>query len=138
MRERLVIVFIAVAVGLLVTTLIFFLYQQTKTIPQKTITSLVTPTETPKEKAYLALESPGDEEISDRRSIQVKGKTSPENIVIVSTNVEDKIVKPTSDGRFAATITIDSNANVVVVRAIEKSGEEAVEKRIITYSTEDF
>ena len=138
MRERIVIVFIAIAIGLLVTTLIFFLYQQTKTIPQKTINTLSSPTKAPSAKVYLAIEAPGDEQISDRRSIQVKGKTDPENVVIVSTNIEDEVVKPTSDGRFSVTITIDAGANVIVTRAINPAGEETVDRRVITFSTEEF
>lgn len=138
MRERIVIVFIAIAIGLLVTTLIFFLYQQTKTIPQKTINTLRSPTKSPSANVYLAVETPGDEQISDRRSIQVKGKTDPENVVIVSTNIEDEVVKPTSDGRFSVTITIDAGANVIVTRAINPAGEETVDRRVITFSTEEF
>ena len=137
MRERIVIVFIAIAIGLLVTTLIFFLYQQTKTIPQKVINTVSKPTPV-SSKVYLAIDSPSDEQISDRRSIQVKGKTDPENIIIVSTNIEDEVVKPTSDGRFSVTITIDAGANVLVTRAISPSGEETVDKRVITFTTEEF
>lgn len=138
MRERIVIVFIAIAIGLLVTTLIFFLYQQTKTIPQKTINTLRGPTTTPPAKVYLAVETPVDEQISDRRSIQVKGKTDPDNTIIVSSNIEDEVVKPTSDGRFSVTITIDAGANVLVTRAIAPTGEETEDKRVITFSTEEF
>lgn len=138
MRERIVIVFIAIAIGLLVTTLIFFLYQQTKTIPQKTINTLGSPTKAPSQDVYLAVETPGDEQISDRRSIQVKGKTDADNIIIVSTNIEDEVVKPTSDGRFSVTITIDAGANILVTRAIAPSGEETIDRRVITFSTEEF
>ena len=138
MRERIVIVFIAIAIGLLVTTLIFFLYQQTKTIPQKTINTLGSPTKTPSQDVYLAVEAPQDEQISDRRSIQVKGKTDSDNTIIVSTNIEDEVVKPTSDGRFSVTITIDAGANVIVTRAINPAGEEMVDRRVVTFSTEEF
>lgn len=138
MRERIVIVFIAIAIGLLVTTLIFFLYQQTKTIPQGTINTLGSPTKAPSQDVYLVVEAPVDEQISDRRSIQVKGKTDPDNTIIVSTNIEDEVVKPTSDGRFSVTITIDAGANVLVTRAIAPSGEETVDRRVITFSAEEF
>ena|SRR3989304_717937 len=138
MRERIVIVFIAIAIGLLVTTLIFFLYQQTKTIPQKTINTLTGPTKAPSQDVYLVIDVPQDEQISDRRSIQVKGRTDPSNIIIVSTNIEDEVVNPTSDGRFSVTITIDAGANILITRAIAPSGEETVDRRVITFSTEKF
>ncbi|OGH16999.1 MAG: hypothetical protein A3C30_01975 [Candidatus Levybacteria bacterium RIFCSPHIGHO2_02_FULL_40_18] len=138
MRERIVIVFIAIAIGLLVTTLIFFLYQQTKTIPQRAINTVAGPTKAPAANVYLSIDAPSDEQISDRRSIQMKGKTDPDNIIIVSTNIEDEVVKPTSDGRFSVTITIDAGANVIVIRAIAPNGEEAFDRRVVTFSTEEF
>ena len=138
MRERIVIVFLAITIGLLVTTLIFFLYQQSKTIPQKTINTVAGPIKALSQDVYLAIETPLDEQISDRRSIQVKGKTDPGNIIIVSTNIEDEVIKPTSDGRFSVTITIDAGANIIITRAIDPSGEETVDRRVITFSTEEF
>ncbi len=140
MRERLVIVFIAIAIGLIVTTLLFFLYQQTKTIPQKVSNTLSqgNPSPTPQNSTYLVVEQPRDEALSDRRSIQVKGKTNPENTIIVSTNQEDIIATPTRDGRFAVTVAIDSGSNKLITRAISPSGEEKIDIRVITFSTEEF
>ena len=138
MRERVIIVFIAITIGLLVTTLIFFLYQQTKTIPQKVVNSSITPTQAPTDTVYLVIDAPQDEEISDRRSIQVKGKTAPENIISVSTNIEDAVVKPTKEGTFSVTITIEAGANYIITRAIAPTRKEAVDKRVITFSTEEF
>ena len=139
MRERLIIVFVAVAIGLIVTTLIFFLYQQTKTIPNqpKNAGSQIsaTPTRSPN---YLTIDEPQDELLSDRRLLQVKGRTHAEDMVIVSTNQEDKVVRPTSDGKFAVSITIDAGANIIVVRSIAPDGSEEKESRTVTFSTEEF
>lgn len=139
MRERIVIVFIAIAIGLLVTTLIFFLYQQTKAIPQgasNVIEGLPTPT--PQGSVYLVIDEPKDESISDRRLIQIKGRANPDNLVIVSTNQEDAVVATTTDGKFSVSITIDAGTNKIVTRAIAPSGEEAIDTRIVTFSTEEF
>ena len=139
MRERIVIVFIAIAIGLIVTTLVFFLYQQTKTIPLKpAITRDGLPKPTPENSVALSIDEPKDESLSDRRSIQVKGRTSPENTVVVSTNQEDIVAKPTTDGKFSITITIDSGSNKIVTRAIAPNGEEKEDIRIVTFNTEDF
>lgn len=140
MRERLIIVFVAVAIGLIVTTLIFFLYQQTKTIPNQPnknagSQSSTSPTESPK---YLTIDQPQDETLSDRRLLQIKGKTHAEDIVVVSTNQEDKVIRPTSDGKFAVSITIDAGANIIVVRSIAPDGSEKTESRTVTFSTEEF
>ena len=140
MRERLIIVFVAVAIGLIITTLIFFLYQQTKTIPsQSNKTSgsqnSATPTKSP---SYLTIDEPQDEALVDKRLLQVKGRTHAEDIIVVSTNQEDKVVRPTTDGKFAVSITIDAGANVIVVRSIGSSGSEEKDSRTVTFSTEEF
>ncbi len=141
MRERIIIVFIALAIGLLVTTLIFFLYQQTKSIPQtpeKTTQNTKTPAPTTQNRVMLSVDSPADQALVDRRSIQIKGKTDPENTIIVSTNQEDQIAKPTADGAFSVTVTIDAGSNRIVTRAITPEGEKAEDERIVTFSTEEF
>ncbi len=138
MRERVIIVFIAIAIGLIVTTLIYFLYQQTKTIPQKVADNqAATPTPTPTG-AYLVVTTPADQSISDRRSIQIKGKTTPHNIIVISTNQEDNVINPTSDGGFTASITIDAGANKIITRSIAPDGSETTDVRVVTFSTEDF
>ena len=141
MRERIIIVFIAIAIGLLVTTLIFFLYQQTKNIPQKNPTPKTVTNDKPtpsQNRLFVNIEAPLDQSISDRRSIQVKGKTNPEATVVISTNQEDEIVKPTGDGAFTASVTIDAGANKIVTRSIAPNGAEVQDVRVITFSTEDF
>jgi len=140
MRERVIIVFIAVAIGLLITTLVYFLYQQTKTIPQKPSSSFVSlqATPAPKNTEYLVIDTPADESISDRRAIQVKGKTASQNTIVVSTNQEDVVAQPTSDGNFSVTITIDAGANKIVTRSISPTGNKAIDTRVVTFSTEEF
>src|SRR3989344_3858598 len=140
MRERVIIVFIAVAIGLLITTLVYFLYQQTKITPQRTTKSPISlqATPVPASAVYLVVETPSDESISDRRSIQVKGETKSENIIIVSTNQEDVIAEPSADGKFSVTISIDAGSNKIVTRAVAPNGEETSDTRVITYSTEEF
>ena len=140
MRERVIIVFIAVAIGLLITTLVYFLYQQTKITPQRTTTSPISlqATPTPGDAVFLVVETPSDESISDRRSIQIKGEKKSENTIVVSTNQEDVIVRPSADGKFSVTITIDAGSNKIITRAIAPNGAETVDTRIVTFSTEEF
>ena len=141
MRERIIIVFIAIAIGLLVTTLIYFLYQQTKSIPHKTSNLVINnqiPSPTPKSSQYLTINEPTDESISAKRTIQIKGRTNPNSTIIVSTNQEDVVGKSTSDGNFAVSVTIDTGSNKIIVRSISDDGVEAQGTRVITYSTEEF
>jgi hypothetical protein len=140
MRERLIIVFIAIAIGLLVTTLLFFLYQQTKISPQdsKKYGTNTNPTTVPEKKTPLTIDEPSDFAISDRRTVQIKGKTDPANTLVVSTNQEDVVTTPAADGKFSVSITIDSGANKIITRSISPDGNQTTDVRVITYSTEEF
>lgn len=141
MRERILIVFIALALGLIITTLVYFLYQQTKTIPQKAPNASnlsqqkISPTVAP---GYLTISSPPENSITNKRLVQIKGTTHPEDTLIVSTNQEDTVAKPASDGKFSVSATIDAGANIIIVRTIAPSGEEYKATRVITFSTEEF
>lgn len=139
MKERIVIVFIAIALGLFVTTLIFFIYQQTKILPKNTPKSSNTVVkQTPADTILLSIDEPKNESITDRRTIQVKGKTNPENTIIVSTNQEDVVASPTTEGQFSISVTIDTGVNKILTRVITPSGEEKTDSRIISFSTEEF
>jgi len=140
MKERIVIVFIAVALGLLITTIGFFVYQQAKSIPQNLVRTLSkTPTQNnPKDTIYLTVDEPQNESLSSKRSIQVKGSTNPDNVIVVSTNIEDVVATPSSGGNFAVTITIDTGANKLFTRAIAPDGKTKEDLRTITFSTEEF
>lgn len=138
MRERIVIVFIAIAIGLIVTTLVFFLYQQTRSIENRQGTITNPPTPTPDNSFFLTVDEPQDESLSDKRSIIVRGRTNPENTIIVSTNQEDVAAKPATDGKFSITITIDAGANIIITRALLSNGETLSDTRAVTFNTEEF
>jgi len=140
MKERIVIVFIAVALGLFVTTVGYLLYQQTKVIPKNLTgaTTQIIATPTPADKYFLSVEEPTNESISSKRTVVVKGKTDPENTLVVSTNQEDQVATPTRDGSFSITTAIDTGVNKIVTRSIAPDGEEKIDTRILTFSQEDF
>lgn len=142
MKERILIIFIAIAIGLVITTLIYFLYQQTKTIPQKApgktdLASIGTvhPTQSP---GYLVISAPTNDSLTAKRLVTIKGTTHPEDTLIISSNQEDTVAKPTPDGKFTTSITIDAGANIIIVRSIAPDGSEHKDIRIVTYSTDQF
>lgn len=139
MKERIVIVFIAVALGLFVTTIGFLLYQQTKVLPKGTgVNPGVIKQQDDKNKLYLTVEQPANESLTDKRTVIIAGKTNPENTITASTNQEDIVATPSKDGSFSISITIDTGSNKLVTRAISPTGEEKSDVRVITYSQEDF
>lgn len=137
--EKVILSFIAILIGLLVTGIIFFLYQTTKIVPQKDIRGIsFNPSPTPSSSLYLSLDTPQDEEVVDRKVVKVTGKTIPQSTVIVSTNSADEVITPSATGTFATTVTIDDGENEIQVFAISPNGEEAQVTRTVTYSTETF
>ncbi len=140
MKERFVIIIIAIVAGLFITSAGFFIYQATKKPADENISTNInaSPTETPENSLYIKITEPADELITNKRTLQIKGSTNRNNTVIVSTNQEDVTGKPTNDGEFSITIEIDAGANIVTTRAISPSGDSVEDKRTITYSSEEF
>ncbi|RJQ36594.1 hypothetical protein C4559_04995 [Candidatus Microgenomates bacterium] len=138
--EKVVISFIAVAIGILVAGILFYLYQTTKTIPSsKTKTVTITPlSPTPQASIFLSLDKPKDEEVFDSRTVTIAGKTVKGAIVVISTYANDDVIIPASNGNFSTTATLDDGQNLIEITAIAPSGEEIKTTKVVTYSTENF
>lgn len=141
MKERLIIIIVAIVAGLFITSAGFFIYQSTKKTNDTPITKAPVAnqtTPTPIQTLYVKVTEPKDESITTKRTLILKGVTNPENLLVVSTNLEDVEAKPTSEGTFSVSIDIDAGANEVITRAIAPDGASVQDVRSITYSTEEF
>lgn len=143
MKERLVIIFVAIIAGLLITSAGFFIYQSTKAQPDTPTTgdsTSPTPTIDNNDNTgiFVKISEPQDEILTTKRTVVIKGSTNPENIIVVSTNLEDVEAKPSQEGEFSVTVNIDAGANPIIVRAIAPDGKSAQDIRTVTYSTEEF
>lgn len=140
MKERVVIIFIAVTLGLLATTIGFFLYESSK--PNREINAPVLKNKKPaplvRQNITLTLTSPKDESVTANRTIQVKGVTDAQNTIIISTNQEDVAVTPTSQGNFSATVSIDAGENKLLVEAIDPSGNSKKITQTVSFSSDEF
>lgn len=140
-KERIIISFIAVIVGLFVTGVSFYIYQATKTIPASK-TKLISPPSSPtpsiKSSFFLTVDSPKDEDVVDTKTITIAGKTNPDSIIIVSTDVSDQVVTPAKNGNFSVTQGIGDGPNQLEITSIAPNGEEVKMIRTITFSTESF
>lgn len=141
--EKIVISFIAVAIGILVAGGAFYFYQRTKTIPEeesetRSIAVSKKPTPSPKPSIFLTVESPKDEEVFDQKTITISGKTDPEATIFISTAVNDQVLEPARNGNFSTTQTIQDGQNRIEITAISKNGEETTVVRTVTFSTEVF
>ena len=141
MKERFIIIIIAIIAGLFITTAGFFIYQSTKRNPNSPTPKkiAVSPSTNQSNNAlYVKVTSPTDESLTNKRTLQITGTTNPNNLVIVSTNLQDVEGKPTQDGNFAITIDIDAGPNVIITRSIAPNGDSVKDIRMVTYSTEEF
>lgn len=140
MKERLIIIIIAIVAGLFITGAGFFIYQSA----QKTSADVLSTPKTAKDttsqqgQEMLKISEPSDGQLSEKRTLQVKGTTDPNNTIIISTNEEDVSGKPNAQGDFAITIDIDAGANEIITRSIAPNGDSTQDVRTVTYSTEDF
>lgn len=145
MKERIIIVFVAVIIGLVLTTVGYLLYQSFNSpvapkSPAKPITDILSsssPTPDPNN-LYVTLIDPKNESITDKRTITVKGKTNPGNTVVLSSNQEDIVATPADNGTFSTSITINAGANILIARAVSPNGEEVQEEYSVTFVSEDF
>lgn len=142
MKERLVIIIIAIIAGLFITSAGFFIYQSTKNnndnIVRKKTTGSTIPTSQSQTNLFVKVVEPSDESLTTKRTLSIKGTTNPGNIVIVSTNLQDATGKPTTDGNFSLTVDIAAGANVIVTRSIAPNGDSVEDIKTVTYSTEEF
>lgn len=142
MKERFLIVSIALVVGLTLATIGFYIFKTTKNLPEEVNNKIasfnkVEPTK-PLIKNTLEITEPKDESITDKRTITVAGKSEPGNTVIVSSGSDDAIQVASTQGDFSMSVTIDSNANILSIRSISTTGEETKKDIIITYNQEEF
>ena len=107
MKERLIIIFVALIAGLFITSAGFFIYQSTKkdqtSEKPKNLASNNTQSEN-ENGIFIKISEPADESLTDTRSITIKGSTNPGNTVIVSTNLQDEVQKVTDDGNFSISV----------------------------------
>lgn len=138
--EKIVLSFIAITVGVLVAGVIFYIYQATKTIsPPKTKTvSIQTPSPIPKPTIFLTVDAPKDEEVFDKRTISISGKTAPSSIIIISTQTDDQVITPAQNGNFSTSVVIGDGQNIIEITTVLPSGEETKIIRTVTFSTETF
>lgn len=139
-KEKIVLSFIAVLIGILVAGVAFYFYQGTKTIPdESTLTkNALSPTPTQKPSIFLSVDTPEDGTVSEVKTIKISGKTIPEAIVVISTETNDQVITPASNGNFSTNATIGNDQNILVITAIAPNGEEASITRTVTFSTENF
>ena len=139
-KEKLILLFIATLLGLVVAGVLFYLYQTTKIVSTpstKTIT-LASPTPTVTPSISLTLDRPKDEEVVSEKVLIVSGKTQSNATIVILTDSSEDVITPSADGKFSTTVNLEDGENILEVTAIAPNGESIVIKKTITYSLEEF
>lgn len=138
-KEKIILSFVAVLIGLSVASGIFYFYQQTKIIsPENQNKIVIPPSTTPKPKVILTVDEPTDEKISDTRVVKVSGKTEPDALIIILTDDNEEVINPAKNGDFSTTITLVNGVNLLQITAVGKNGDTNTIERTVSYSTESF
>jgi len=140
-KERVILSFIALLIGLAVAGGAFYLYQQTQNKPQevKSETVVSIPTPTPDgDSELLVIEKPKNEDVISSKTLTVSGKTLPESTVVAQTEVDEQVAISSNNGDFQFTIEVEGGLNIISITAVLPDGTEVNEERVITYSEEDF
>jgi hypothetical protein len=140
-KETIFLSLTALFVGLLVAGGVFYTYQfLTKSNGEqpKTITLNATPTPLSSNSDELMVNTPGDESVSENKTVNVSGKSVPGSTIIVTSENDEQVVTPADNGNFSLTTTISNGVNIIEVIAILPSGKERKVIRTVTYTTESF
>src|SRR5437879_5978788 len=107
--EKFLILAFATIIGITIAGFAFYFYQSQKTIPKSQIHTIAiqSPTPTPKSGLFLTVDLPKDEDVTDSKTITVKGKTIPQGTLVITTDVDQQVVVPAGNGDFSASIDID-------------------------------
>ncbi len=138
--EKIIISFFAILIGVVVAGIVFYFYQQTKVIPPAKIKKVTVeaPTPTPENANILTIDSPKDEEVVDKKTLTISGKTNADSIIVISANNSDQVITPAKTGNFVTTLVLEDGANEIEITSIEPNGFETKQERTVTYSTENF
>jgi hypothetical protein len=140
--EKVILSFVAVFVGLIAAGVAFYLYQTTKVMPEQSKPSAtnVTIQATPATSAIdtFTIDTPQDEQVFDKKLINIKGTAVKGAFVTISTDDTDQVVQPADNGVFTLTQTIPDGTSVVEISVIFPDGTQKKIDRTVTFSTANF
>lgn len=139
-KEKIILSFSALIIGVLIALIGFYLYESSKRIKPSEIKTVTVndATPTPASGLFLTIDSPKDEEVVTERTIKISGKTVPDAKIVIVTPTSEEAAVPTKDGNFSTDITLSDGENIIEISAIGTNGEIVKVKRVVSYSTESF
>ncbi len=117
-RETLIAIFLGFAGGILIAVLLLTLPKKMPNLSflpkqnQPTPTS-VTTSPPAEDQPSLIIEEPKDGSIVSDQKIEIKGKTKPESLVVVSGPAADQVLTTNAEGNFQTQIELAAGANLI-------------------------
>ncbi len=86
-------------------------------------------------KIYLKIESPQNEIIVSKSTLEITGQSEPLSIIAILHKEGDEIIEADEDGNFEHSIDLAGGLNVIKITSFNIDGESTEEVLHITYST---
>ena len=137
-KERTILAFVAIVAGLIIASSAFYFYQKKGAKEDSSAPTPSPQVSLPNGKTMLEVESPQHESITDKKSTDVKGKSQPTALIVVTTNTEDFVFQADSDGTFDQKISLSEDENLLTVTTYTENGTSETKEIAITYTTEEF
>lgn len=83
----------------------------------------------------IKIDSPQDNDVSSSSKITIKGSTSPNSYLVITTPSHIFNDKADNAGNFAVDIELDSGANLINVESIDTNDDQTKTSLMVTYST---
>lgn len=84
----------------------------------------------------LSLSSPDDNLLVFEPDLLIQGKTTPQAVVLLSSQNQDLLLNLTTNGDFSQTLKLQEGVNRLIVASVDKLGNNKKEVRTIYYSKE--
>jgi len=89
-------------------------------------------------KHQITIDSPENESVFSNSLITIKGVTSAESQIIITTPSKNFTTMADKAGNFSQEIEIDSGANFIQITSIDSDDNQASSLLLVTYSTAKF
>ena len=136
-KERIILAFVAIVAGLIVASSLFYFYRQKET-PKLGETQPTPEVSLPNGKVSIEIETPQEGAVAGDKNIEIKGRTLPNSIVVLTTSTDDFVITSDENGTFTKTITLVDDENIITATAYSDSGTSETKEIIVTYNTEEF
>lgn len=94
------------------------------------------PVTTPPKTLRLDLDQPDQDLLSYSSSIVISGKTGPANLVLISTDTDDLVIKSQPDGSFSTVLNLNEGVNRITAVSFDATGDFRSSERMVYYSKE--